>query len=470
MTTPTTSRASIWRTVTAGYVAVVVLLAGGMAFTIDRFNADTIARTVHIRAEEMEITRAERLRWTGEVVVSLGRGYLLSGHSEMLARLRQAEADFDRGVVALRNETLSPAGLALVSEVERAAGDFRQLQEQLIQSRQPSQDVDELVARFDELVSLRRELSDSLDRFVHHEEAAIGEVYDQADRYRRRLALRMYGLLAVLLLVGLVIAAFFSRLLVRARRKEAEALETATKAVAARDELMAIVAHDLRNPLGAISLKAALVRRGNDPEKMRSHAASIENVTLRMEYLVKSMLDIATMEAGHFSVTPAPCDVEDLLRQTFEMFGSISASKQIRLVPSVNEPRLAVRADRERILEVLSNLLGNALKFTPPGGEVSISVDRQRDMVHFVVSDTGPGIPAERIPHVFERFWKRDTDETKGTGLGLFIAKGIIDAHGGRIWAESQPNRGATFTFTLPIASNREDERAADIGVPAAHP
>ena len=108
MTTRTTSRASIWRTVTAGYVAVVVLLAGGMAFTIDRFNADTIARTVHIRAEEMEITRAERLRWTGEVVVSLGRGYLLSGHSEMLARLRQAEADFDRGVVALRNETLSP--------------------------------------------------------------------------------------------------------------------------------------------------------------------------------------------------------------------------------------------------------------------------------------------------------------------------------------------------------------------------
>ena len=142
----------------------------------------------------------------------------------------------------------------------------------------------------------------------------------------------MYGLLAVLLLVGLVIAAFFSRLLVRARRKEAEALETATKAIAARDELMAIVAHDLRNPLGAISLKAALVRRGNDPDKMRSHAASIENVTLRMEYLVKSMLDVATMEAGHFSVTPAACDVEDLLRQTFEMFGSISASKQIRLV------------------------------------------------------------------------------------------------------------------------------------------
>src|SRR4029079_6512256 len=116
----------------------------------DRFNADTIARTVHIRAEEMEITRAERLRWTGEVLVSLGRGYLLSGHSEMLARLRQAEADFDRGVVALRNETLSPAGLALVSEVERAAKAFRQLQEQLIHSRQSSQDVDNLVARFDE--------------------------------------------------------------------------------------------------------------------------------------------------------------------------------------------------------------------------------------------------------------------------------------------------------------------------------
>ena len=175
-----------------------------------------------------------------------------------------------------------------------------------------------------------------------------------------------------------------------------------------------------------------------------------------MEHLIKSMLDVATIEAGTFSVVPVPCTIEDLLRETMEMFANLATSKQVRLEQMVKTPGLAVEADHERVLQVFSNLVGNALKFTPQGGCVTIAAEPQGAMVRFAVLDTGPGIAPEHLPRVFDRFWKKETSGTKGTGLGLFIAKGIVDAHGGRIWVESRIGQGTAFYFTLPLA-----ERAA---------
>jgi signal transduction histidine kinase len=131
------------------------------------------------------------------------------------------------------------------------------------------------------------------------------------------------------------------------------------------------------------------------------------------------------------------------------MFGTLAASKQIELKCRVLSERLAIRADRERAIQVLSNLLGNALKFTPKHGVVTLAVEREDHHVRFSVSDTGPGLAVADLPHVFERYWKR---QRAGTGLGLFIAKTIVEAHGGRIWVESAPDQGATFCFTLELA------------------
>jgi signal transduction histidine kinase len=158
-------------------------------------------------------------------------------------------------------------------------------------------------------------------------------------------------------------------------------------------------------------------------------------------------------------VTPAPCGVEGLLREAVELFGSLSAAKQIELrLRGVSEPGLTVQADRERMLQVFSNLLGNAIKFTPQGGQVVLSVERQGEVARFAVSDSGPGIASEHLPHVFDRFWKHEAAGTKGTGLGLFISKGIITEHGGRLWAESAPGQGATFYFTLPLTQPAQAE------------
>ncbi|XXX78889.1 ATP-binding protein [Sorangium sp. So ce134] len=436
-----------------GYAILTLLLAIGMAFSIRRFSSVADEQIAWLSAKEQNITLVERLRWTTELIVSHGRGYLVSGNRELLAEVEDAKARFRENVRALHGEPLSPTALQLLAEVERAAGRFIVLQRELLAARERSEDTGLIARRFDEeLRPLRRELDRSLDRLIDHKESDIEAAYAGARAERARLALWLYSLLGLLASAGLGIAWYFTKRLGGLYHQVREAREAARKAVMTRDELMGIVAHDLRNPLSAITLKAARLRKAADSEGVRQQADSIENVAKRMEQLIRTMLDVGTLTAGKFSVTPAPCAVDDLLRETLELFGPLAESKQVRLDQSVKAPGLAIFAERGRVLQVLSNLLGNALKFTPQGGRVTLSVDRQGTMARFAVIDTGPGIPRENLASIFERFWKDEASGEKGTGLGLYIAKGIVDAHGGRIWVESEVGGGARFYVTLSLA------------------
>jgi len=439
--------------VIVGFAVLIALLAFGMAFSIRRLQGVASAQIDRMHAEEDEITLVEQLRWKSEVIVSDGRAYLMSGDPALLSKVQEATRRFSEIISALRQQPLSAHDPDLEAQAERAAHNFVQAQQRFLETTPLVSDRSQLVRRYEaDLPPLQREFDGSIARLVSNKDAAIAERYREARQQRALLEARLYSLLGILLFAGGAIAWYVTALLGRAFRKEQDALDVARKALAAREELMGVVAHDLRNPLGAITMKAALIRKGADSSSIRQQAQSIENVAWRMEYLIKSMLDVATIEAGKFSVVPVRCTVEDLLRETIEMFTNLAASKQVRLEQMVKTPGLAVEADRERVLQVFSNLVGNALKFTRPGGCVTLTAESQGAMVRFAVLDTGPGIAPEHVPRVFDRFWKKDTSGTRGTGLGLFIAKGIVDAHGGRIWVESRIGQGATFYFTLPIA------------------
>jgi len=230
------------------------------------------------------------------------------------------------------------------------------------------------------------------------------------------------------------------------------------RVVRLRDDLVAVVSHDLRNPLGVVQMQSSLLMRAaaarpGDEAGQRVHAGAerIHRAAERMATLIRDLLDVAKIEAGRFQLQIRPESVAEIVSENMLMIVPQATAKQITLQQEVLA-RGRVRADRERVFQILSNLLGNAVKFTPAGGTVKIRVEPKGREVLFCVADSGPGISADDAPHVFERYWHRRRGAQEGTGLGLFIAKGLVEAHGGAIWLESTPGSGARFSFTLPEA------------------
>jgi signal transduction histidine kinase len=435
-----------------GYLLLALLLAAGMFFAVRQLSALADAEIARVTAEQREISLVERMRRNGELIVSSGRGYLVSADPALLAEVQTAKGRFDENARMLRTQPLDEKAIELVSHVEQAAENFMEVQQRLIDTRQRTPDGEDLIHRFDnELRPVNHDLVDSLDDLVTHEETELESSYRDAQAGRTELEAWLDGLVALLVLLGFGVAWYFGRLVTKAYHQEQAALETARAALAAREELLAIVAHDLRNPLGAITMRAAMLREQATTEKGRQQAQTIENIAMRMGHQIRTMLDVTAIEAGRLSVLPTRCELDDLLHETIELFEPVARSKQIWLGQKVETPGLVVHAERERIAQVLANLLSNALKYTAPGGHVTIAVDRHAGEARIGVLDTGHGISHENQIHIFDRFWRDETSGKKGTGLGLFIAKGIVEAHGGHIWVESEPGHGARFYFTIPL-------------------
>ena len=223
--------------------------------------------------------------------------------------------------------------------------------------------------------------------------------------------------------------------------------------VAEREEIVAIVSHDLRNPLNTIMMASALlVEPGLPLDKKDVQTGLIRRAEQQMGRLIEDLLDVTRMQTGQLGIQPNPTDAADLLRTAQQLYSQQAGSRSIALDIEPHGALPRVQADRDRVQQVLANLIGNALVHTPAEGTVTLSAERRGDEVWFGVRDTGSGIPADALPHVFDRFWRADRSERKGAGLGLSIAKGIVEAHGGRIEAESEPGRGSTFRFSLPVA------------------
>jgi signal transduction histidine kinase len=237
-------------------------------------------------------------------------------------------------------------------------------------------------------------------------------------------------------------------------RSEREARATAEAAAQARDEVLRVVSHDLGNYLSAASVNTTVLQRilPEGSERMRERVTGIRDALTQMQRLRQDLLDVASIEAGRLSVEPEPHDPATLLAEAAELFGPVAAEHGIDLALRPAAPLPAVRADRSRVLQVLGNLIGNAIKFTPRDGRITLAADADPDAVRLSVTDTGTGIPPEHLPHVFDRFWKVREGNRHGAGLGLAIARGIIEAHGGEIQVESTPGAGTTFTLTLPVA------------------
>ena len=234
-------------------------------------------------------------------------------------------------------------------------------------------------------------------------------------------------------------------------KKEQAARAEAEKAVSAREELISIVSHDLKNPLSSILISSQLLDRQLKGwgDKVRPLAERIQRSASVMNNLIEDILNITKLEAGGLVLDLSKHNITNVILETVEILAPIAREKSISLKTQL-EPNLELYLDHWRILQVVSNILGNAIKFSPEGGTIIIRTQNHEEGILVSVEDSGPGIPAENVTRVFDRFWQARQTNRFGTGLGLAIAKEIVSAHKGKIWAESEYGKGCTFCFILP--------------------
>jgi signal transduction histidine kinase len=228
------------------------------------------------------------------------------------------------------------------------------------------------------------------------------------------------------------------------------------RAVASRDDFMAIVSHDVRGILAGMAMSAELLMKmpaeGATGERTHLEGQRIRRLTGRMNRLIGDLLDVVSMESGKLNVVATEQDATQLLTETMESFQLTAAARKITMTSEVSGGQLLATFDHDRILQVLTNLVGNAMKFTKAGGNIALRLAPAEGGLSFTVSDSGCGIAADQIDSIFGRFSQAAQVDRRGLGLGLYIARCIIDAHGGKIWAESEPGKGSSFHFTLPGA------------------
>ncbi len=227
------------------------------------------------------------------------------------------------------------------------------------------------------------------------------------------------------------------------------------EAVRARDELVAVGSHDLRNPMTVISMLCGMMQKAfssDGPHTSRRISTAIDTMQQaagRMNTLLEDLLDTSKIDAGRYTITPQKLDVGQMFEEAQSLLAPLAIDKDISISFEADAD-LSIHGDPERLFQVLSNLIGNAIKFTPRLGTVGVRAKSVGDEIVFTVRDSGEGIPKENLPHVFDRYWTVKDGNPTGTGLGLYITQGIVEAHGGRIVAESEPGQGSEFRFTVP--------------------
>ena len=232
----------------------------------------------------------------------------------------------------------------------------------------------------------------------------------------------------------------------RARRRDAELTARA------REQVLGVVAHDLRNPLHLVMATTELLGEPElAPERRRELLGMTMRATGQMRRLVSDLLDAVRIQTGRLTLDLEAVTIGAIVDQAEEMARPLAAERSITLETSASDRATRLRCDRARIQQVLGNLLGNAVKFTKPGGNVRLEASIENDVATFHVRDTGPGIPPERLPLIFEQFWQGDSKDRRGVGLGLAIVKALVEAHGGSITVESRVGEGTAFSFTLPV-------------------
>jgi signal transduction histidine kinase len=240
-------------------------------------------------------------------------------------------------------------------------------------------------------------------------------------------------------------------------------LDATADALASRDEVLAWVAHDLRNPVHTILLSATVLLDAAPKEERRRSAGQIGRIHRtadQMSRLIEDLLDVASLDAGGMPLVLGTCEMRDVCHEVVDLVATLAEEKGVDLRISVPDDGCLLCCDQTRVLQAFSNVLGNAIRFAPPGGTISITGRATPGRALFEIRDPGPGVPPSDLAHLFDRYWQGASERRKGRGLGLYVARKIVEAHGGRIWAESVVEEGTMVSFTVPLEQPAGEDAA----------
>lgn len=409
-----------------------------------------------------QVYLSEHLRYLFTSQSAMMPVYVLTGDMEFI---KSAVTQNERMEVVLSDllkiET-DPESIALINEIMSKTNYFFELAAPAVALRQRGASSAAVYSYFSEKAAPRNsEINGLLRKLGDRErvdlEAAESRVTKTIDW--------VIGILSFLALFALVLVTIIGRLIVKALRQkrlydenQQSLLEQEQRMSRARKEAVEIVAHDLKNPLGTISMSLDMMLEESDQfaGEFKTGLQIAQRSTESMGRLIKDILDHAKIEADQLVLEKVSCDIQKLLNDLSLRFEQQASAKDLQFFISVPNSLPAVDCDLSRLEQVITNLVGNAIKFTPTGGKVIVSASVQRGDLTVAVEDSGPGLEPAEIEHVFERFWQVRKTAQQGTGLGLAICKAIIEKHGGKIWVESQKGHGSRFLFSLPVATQSQ--------------
>jgi signal transduction histidine kinase len=450
------------RRIGAGFAGTVLLSITIMVVSVYALRSVILASDLVALQHAQALSDAERLRTKAQQQVAIARGFLVTHDGLFHEDARMARAELHQILDRITHQATQADDRKALTQLRAAERVHDRSLQRAYRMSQDKRTSPQRVSRFFN--------EDTMPKFDAWERAlaAYAKIKERqletARAEAREAGVRAFRLILVIAIAALALAMILGFLLTRTLTRLYEQVRVAVRT---REDVLAVVSHDLRNPLSSVMLSSAMLIKnpGMAEEPRAKLTRTIHTSAQQMKQLIDDLLDLVKVEFGRIAITKEKQDLKALLSEVHAVFQPLARDKDLRLAYSLDR-LVSIDCDRGRLIQVLSNLLGNAIKFTPPGGIIEFGVTLSGGGALFSVRDTGPGIAADQLPRIFDRYWQQDGAAGGGVGLGLAIAKGLVEAHGGRIWVESQLGAGTTFRFTLPIAAGSKAPLDARGGTP----
>lgn len=430
-------------------------LLGFIVFAI--FSLDKIVEEkndlVSVHAEELIL--AQKLHYEISMQFAAMPIYVLSGDESVLSSFNRNREDFARVLTTLKRKPNDQAERKLLDEIYLAEKGMHASAVKGITMSRAGASAQEVNEYFSSLKPLKdsRDLPALLQILV---DTKMREFQD-AKIEDAILSKRVLIFLGAASLICIIFAGVITSLIIKNIKHKERSEEKEAYISNARKEIVDTVSHDLKNPLSSIKLGLQYVERKLSRNNKCTDVDVDKGMTIifrsvdKMEKMVSDLLDHTKLEAGKLLLEPTECELARFTKEVIEQFRPIAHSRHIRLTSELIEDGKIIHCDQGRVEQVLSNIIGNALKFTPEGGEIHVGMSFKDDEVIISIRDSGHGMSKDQLEHVFDRYWQVQKTSKQGTGLGLAIAKIVVETHHGKIWAESELGKGSTFHFSLPV-------------------